>query len=80
MTSPKIKKVKVVKDFSNGAIVRNIGQEGTGWKFIISDGYCSYRWDLSGIHDKHCINSLAKILIKASKTRFKQLTSKGGRG
>ncbi len=52
--------------------VRNIGRYGTGWKIVISDGYVSYRYDLSDVDGRHCINSLSEILIKASKRKFKK--------
>lgn len=51
--------------------VRNIGKQGTGWKIILSDGWCAYQIDLVGVHTQHSVDSLGKVLIKASKTRRK---------
>lgn len=59
-----------------GIKVRNVGKYGSGWKMIISDGYCSYKYDLLKVDNNHSINSLVKILIQASKIPIGKMTNK----
>ncbi len=54
---------------NQGIMVRRVGKYGAGWSIIISDGYCSYRYNLSKVSDKHSINSMARVLIKVASVK-----------